>query len=273
MALTLSTIGLGLAFVFVSICLQGCQQFGVVEQKVAKTAIDTTATVRKTVKETVQRAWLDKQHKCGGLEFPVLGGKTGTVSEAYSGERPAVLCPPGTHYFGYNIVCAKSRKICLAATAADITEPHCMFAYDFIVKGTSFSTWPADAAPELVNPNLVPTATMAKLKNANTEENVREAIIQAGGGQPGTAASPIAHIITPSDLSCVAVPITPLIAAEYEDDFDMETEFTGEQSGNFLTVLPFGLCIVAGLMLLSLAYRARVATPMQVSSESEGPCE
>lgn len=147
MELSPSTALLGLVLVFTSIFLHGCS--GIIAQ----------------VEEDLERKPVPE--KCESVKFGVPGHAAGTVLEAFEGEEPKIICPKDHYYFGYDIQCARSRKVCIAKTPADIQMPLCTYIYGFVVAGTNISDWPAKTLPDVLDPALIAPALRKKYETDN----------------------------------------------------------------------------------------------------------
>lgn len=188
------------------------------------------------------------------------GNEGGVVSEAVEGQEPRITCPKGHYYYGFDLICAKSRKVCIAKTVEDIRMPLCAYIYGFVVTNTNISDWPAHTLPDILDPDLIAPELMKKINAEDTTENVREAVLSVVPHARRLYAGP--RPVLRRDLKCTKLPPKHKLM-EKDELFEMP-DAAGEEEGTFFTSFFVGSCVmVAGVVLFTfsmIAYRVKVRT-------------
>jgi len=249
MELSPSTALLGLVLVFTSIFLHGCG--GIIAE----------------VEEDLERKPVPE--KCESIKFGVPGHEAGVVSEAFEGEEPRIICPKDHYYFGYDIMCARSRKVCIAKTPQDIQMPLCTYIYGFVVTNTNISDWPAKTLPDILDPALIAPELRKKYETDNTDANVHAAVISVVPHARRLYAGP--RPILRSDLKCYKLPKRPGLLQK--DALFEIPDMAGEEEGTFSTGFFVGACVmVAGVVFFTffmIGCRVKVRTASVASDDDD----
>merc|ERR1712007_168996 len=209
------------------------------------------------------------REKCASMTFGVPGHEAGVVSEALDEQEPRITCPKDHYYFGYDIVCAKSRKVCIAKTREDIQMPLCTYIYGFVVTNTNITNWPAQTLPDILDPSLIAPALRKKYEADNSDANVHAAVASVVPLSRRLYAGP--RPIERSDLKCYKLPERHGLLGR-DALFEMP-DMAGEEEGTFSTGFFVGSCVmVAGVVFFTffmIGCRVKVRTSSAATDDDD----